>query len=60
MRWSQTLINTLREDPQDAEINSHKLMLRAGLIRKVAGGLYTFMPAGLKAMRKVYYGFSYA
>ena len=53
MRLSQTLIPTLREAPQDAEIPSHKLMMRAGLIMKLGGGLYTFLPAGLKALRKV-------
>ncbi len=53
MRWTQTLIPTLREAPQDAEINSHKLMMRAGLIMKLGGGLYTFMPAGLRSLRKV-------
>jgi len=53
MRWSRTLIATLREDPQEAEIESHKLMLRAGLIRKLSGGLYTFMPLGLRALRKI-------
>ncbi len=53
MRWSQTLIPTLKETPADAEIVSHKLLLRAGLIRKLTGGLYTFLPLGLKALRKV-------
>lgn len=53
MHWTRTLIPTLREDPQEAEIISHKLMLRAGLIRKVGGGLYTFMPLGLRALRRV-------
>ncbi len=53
MRWSQTLISTLREAPQDAEINSHKLMIRASLIMKLGGGLYTFLPLGLRALRKV-------
>jgi len=53
MRWSETLIPTLRDDPQDAEILSHKLMVRAGLIRRLAGGLYTFLPLGLRALRKV-------
>ena len=53
MRLTQTLIPTLRDAPQDAEIPSHKLMLRAGLIMKLGGGLYTFLPAGLKALRKV-------
>jgi prolyl-tRNA synthetase len=53
MRWSQTLIPTLREPPAEAEILSHKLLLRAGLIRKLAGGVYTFLPLGLRALRKV-------
>jgi prolyl-tRNA synthetase len=51
--WTQTTLPTLRDDPQDAEIPSHKLMLRAGLIRRLAGGLYTFLPLGLRALRKV-------
>ena len=53
MRWSRTLLNTLRDNPQDAEINSHKLMIRAGLTRKLAGGLYTFMPLGLRSLQKI-------
>ncbi|HVU28063.1 MAG TPA: proline--tRNA ligase [Verrucomicrobiae bacterium] len=53
MKWTQTLIPTLREAPADAEILSHKLLLRAGLIRKLAGGVYTFLPPGLRALRKV-------
>src|SRR5437868_6782819 len=53
MRWSQNLIPTLKETPADAEILSHKLLLRAGLVRKLTGGLYTFLPLGLKALRKV-------
>lgn len=53
MRWSQTMIPTLRDNPQEAEIESHKLMLRAGLLRKLAGGLYTFLPLGLRVLRKV-------
>jgi prolyl-tRNA synthetase len=53
MRWTQTLVPTLREAPADAEILSHKLLLRAGLIRKLAGGVYTFLPLGLRALRKV-------
>ena len=53
MKWTQTLIPTLREAPSDAEILSHKLLLRAGLIRKLAGGVYTFLPLGLRALRKV-------
>jgi len=53
MKWTQSLIPTLREAPADAEIVSHKLLLRAGLIRKLAGGVYTFLPLGLRALRKV-------
>ena len=53
MKWTQTLIPTLREAPADAEIVSHKLLLRAGLIRKLAAGVYTFLPLGLRALRKV-------
>src|SRR5436189_1117635 len=53
MRWSQLLIPTLKEVPSDAEITSHKLLLRAGLIRKVTGGLYTFLPLGLRVLHKI-------
>src|SRR5437879_3421726 len=53
MRWSQTFIPTLKETPADAEIPSHKLLLRAGLIRKLTGGLYTFLPLGVRALRNV-------
>src|SRR5882762_7918359 len=53
MKWTQSLIPTLKETPADAEITSHKLLLRAGLIRKLAGGVYTFLPLGLRALRKV-------
>ncbi len=53
MRLSQFPINTLKEVPADAEIVSHQLMLRAGLIRRLAAGLYTWMPVGLKVLRKV-------
>src|ERR1700693_3368391 len=53
MRWSQTLIPTLKETPADAEIISHKLLLRAGLIRKLTGGLYTFLPLGVRVLRQV-------
>jgi prolyl-tRNA synthetase len=53
MKWTKTLIPTLREAPADAEILSHKLLLRAGLIRKLAGGVYTFLPLGLRVLRKV-------
>jgi len=53
MRVSQFFLSTLREAPADAEIISHKLMLRAGLIRRLAGGIYTWMPLGLRIVRKV-------
>ena len=53
MKTSQLLIPTLREDPGEAETVSHRLMLRAGLIRKVAAGIYTYLPLGLRIIRKV-------
>jgi prolyl-tRNA synthetase len=53
MRYRQTLIPTLRQDPAEAEVISHKLLVRAGLIRQVARGIYDFLPLGLKAVRKV-------
>lgn len=53
MYWSKTMIPTLKESPSDAEIISHKLLLRAGMVRKLTGGLYTFLPMGLKVLRKV-------
>lgn len=53
MRWTQTFIPTLKEVPADAEIISHQLLLRAGLVRKLTGGLYTFLPMGLRALAKV-------
>jgi prolyl-tRNA synthetase len=52
MRWSQTFIPTLKEDPSDAEIVSHRLMVRAGLMRKVAAGAYLYLPLGLRALKK--------
>jgi prolyl-tRNA synthetase len=51
--WSQFFIPTLKESPSDAEIASHKLIVRAGLVRKLTGGLYTYMPLGLRAMQKI-------
>ncbi len=51
--WSQTFIPTLKESPADAEIASHKLLLRAGLVRKLTGGVYTYLPLGLKALQKI-------
>src|SRR3954462_6724148 len=53
MYWSRTLIPTMKETPSDAEIVSHQLLMRAGLIRKLTGGLYTFLPLGLRVLRKV-------
>lgn len=53
MYWSKVLIPTLKESPSEAEIVSHKLLLRAGLVRKLTGGLYTFLPLGVKVLRKV-------
>ena len=53
MRYSQTLLPTLKEIPADAEVISHILMLRAGFIRKLTAGIYTYLPVGLAAIRKV-------
>ena len=53
MRTSQFPLNTVKETPADAEIASHRLMLRAGMIRKLAAGLYTWLPLGLRVLRKV-------
>ena len=53
MRTSNYLLSTLKETPNDAEVISHQLMLRAGMIRKLASGLYTWLPTGLRVLRKV-------
>lgn len=53
MRTTQYLLSTLKETPADAEVISHQLMLRAGMIRKLASGLYTWLPTGLRVLRKV-------
>jgi prolyl-tRNA synthetase len=53
MRYSQYFLPTIKETPADAEVVSHKLMLRAGMIRKVAAGVYSYLPFGLRAIRKV-------
>ncbi|HEY5595094.1 MAG TPA: proline--tRNA ligase [Nitrospiria bacterium] len=53
MRYSKLLIPTLREEPGEAEVVSHRLMIRAGMIRKVAAGIYTYLPLGLRVIRKV-------
>ncbi len=47
------MIQTLRENPQDAEIDSHRLLVRAGLVRKVAGGLYAYLPLGMRTLKKI-------
>ena len=49
MRWSQTLMPTQKENPADAVIASHQLMIRAGLIRQLTAGTYDFLPLGLRA-----------
>jgi len=53
MLFSKILLPTLKDAPQEAEVASHKLMLRAGMIRKVASGIYTWLPLGLKVLRKI-------
>ncbi|CNL84852.1 proline--tRNA ligase [Yersinia proxima] len=53
MRTSQYLLSTLKETPADAEVISHQLMLRAGMIRKLASGLYTWLPTGVRVLKKV-------
>ena len=53
MRTSEFLLSTLKETPSDAEVVSHQLMLRAGLIRRVAAGIYNWMPLGLRVLRRV-------
>ncbi|SKA50104.1 proline--tRNA ligase [Enterovibrio nigricans] len=53
MRTSKYLLSTLKETPNDAEVISHQLMLRAGMIRKLASGLYTWLPTGLRVLQKV-------
>jgi prolyl-tRNA synthetase len=53
MRWSRSCIPTFKENPAEAEIPSHRLMLRAGLIRKLTSGVYTFLPLGFKAVKKI-------
>ena len=53
MKWTKSLIQTLRENPGDAEIDSHRLLMRAGLARKVAGGLYAYLPLGMRSLKKI-------
>lgn len=53
MRWSESCIPTLKEEPREAEIPSHRLMLRAGLIKKLTSGVYTFLPLGFRVVKKI-------
>ena len=53
MYYSRYFLPTLKETPSEAEINSHKLMLRAGMIRKLTSGIYSYLPLGLRSIRKV-------
>ena len=53
MKWSQTLIPTLKEEPTEAEVDSHKLMIRSGMIRKLASGVYSYLPLGFKVLNKI-------
>ena len=53
MRWSKSCIPTFKENPAEAEIPSHRLMLRAGLIRKLTSGVYTFLPLGFKVLTRI-------
>jgi prolyl-tRNA synthetase len=53
MKASQFFISTLKEAPADAEVASHRLMLRAGFIKRLSAGIYTYMPMGLRVLRKV-------
>ncbi|MFT8372203.1 MAG: proline--tRNA ligase, partial [Acetobacter sp.] len=53
MRLSRSFLPTLKENPAEAQIVSHRLMLRAGLIRQTASGIYAWLPAGLKVLRNI-------
>ena len=53
MKLSKMLISTLREVPAEAEIASHQLMLRAGMMRKMASGIYNYMPFGIRVIKKI-------
>ena len=50
MRTSQYLLSTLKEDPKEAAVESHRLMLRAGMIRQIASGVYTWLPTGMRVL----------
>ena len=53
MKWSRTFIPTLKENPSDAEVESHKLMIRSGMIRKLSAGVYSYLPLGTRILNKV-------
>ena len=53
MRFSKAYIKTLKETPKEAEIASHKLMLRAGMIKKLASGIYAYLPLGYRTIKKI-------
>src|SRR5581483_7819203 len=53
MRMSRLFLRTLRDDPADAEVDSHRLLVRAGYIRKVAAGIYSWLPLGYRVLRRV-------
>ena len=53
MKYTEYFIPTLKEDPSEAEVISHKLMIRAGMIRKVAAGIYNYLPLGLRMIKKI-------
>ena len=53
LRLSSLFLRTLREDPVDADVDSHKLLVRAGYIRRAAPGIYTWLPLGLAVLRRV-------
>ena len=53
MRFSKYYVKTLKENPKEAEIESHKLLLRSGMIKKLASGVYSYLPLGYKTLRKV-------
>ena len=53
MKASQFFVSTLKEAPADAEIESHKLMIRAGMIKKLGAGVYNYMPMGLRVINKI-------
>ena len=53
MRWSQAFLPVLKESPSDAQIVSHKLMLRAGLVRQTAAGIYAWLPLGFRVLKKI-------